>query len=178
MARIYTRAGDDGSSGLIGGKRVSKDSPRLETYGTVDELNALLGRAIAETVSPRLTPMLKCIQNRLFDIGAELAMEGEPIPARIQVDSIQQLEGWIDDLSDALPPLTQFILPGGGLSASTLHIARTVCRRAERRVVSLRKSEPVNAEIVRFLNRLSDLLFVMARFQNLEEGKGEELWEG
>jgi len=178
MARIYTRAGDDGSSGLIGGQRVSKDCPRLEAFGTVDELNALLGQVIADSLSERLVPFLHEIQCRLFDLGAELASEEIPTPSRITNDSIRQLENWIDCLSDALPPLTHFILPGGSRSAATLHVARTVCRRAERRVVALREREPVNPDATRYLNRLSDLLFVMARFQNQAEGRGEEIWEG
>lgn len=178
MVRIYTRAGDDGSSGLIGGRRISKNCPRLEAIGTVDELNALLGQAIAEGVSERLSPLFQNIQRRLFDLGTELAAEDVPSPPRIREDSVQQLEQWIDVLSDALPPLTQFILPGGSPSAAILHVARTVCRRAERRVMALQELESVTPHAIRYLNRLSDLLFVMARFQNFDEGQREEVWEG
>lgn len=178
MTRIYTRTGDDGTSALIGGRRVSKNSLRLEAYGTVDELNAFLGRAIAEGIADRLQPMLHQIQNTLFDLGAELAMEEIPSPPRICDDFIHEMERWIDELTGELPPLSQFILPGGSLSTATLHIARTVCRRAERRVVSLKESVPVNPAILRYLNRLSDLLFILSRFQNQSEGLEDVPWKG
>ncbi len=178
MTRIYTRTGDDGTSALIGGRRVSKNSLRLEAYGTMDELNAFLGRAIAEGVAERMRPMLHRIQNNLFDLGAELALEEIPSPPRIREESIREMEQWIDELTGELPPLSQFILPGGSLSAATLHIARTVCRRAERRVVSLKESVPVNPAILRYLNRLSDLLFVMSRFQNQSDGLEDVPWKG
>lgn len=177
MVRIYTRTGDDGSSALIGGKRVSKNSLRLEAYGTVDELNSFLGQAISQGATQPLVSMLQRIQNTLFDVGAELASEVPLSPPRMHPEFIVQLERWIDDLSDSLPPLTQFILPGGSQCAATFHVARTVCRRAERRVISLHELEPIHPDILRYLNRLSDLLFVMARTQNQWEGHNDIVWE-
>ena len=177
MTRIYTRTGDDGTSALIGGKRVAKHSLRLQSYGSVDELNSFLGKAVAEGAAERLLPALLIVQRRLFDVGAELAMEETSDPSRLSAADIQRLEGWIDELTAELPPLTRFILPGGSLSASTLHVARTVCRRAERCVTALQDRERVDANVVRYLNRLSDLLFVMARYQNQNEGVEDVIWE-
>lgn len=177
MVRIYTRSGDDGFTSLIGGARTSKNSPRLEAYGTVDELNAILGQAISQGVAIDLYSKIKRIQNDLFTLGAELACEEAPSPSRVNAKYSERLETWIDELSQSLPPLTQFILPGGAPAASTLHVARTVCRRAERRLVALHETQPCNNNILRYINRLSDLLFVMARTQNQAVAKSDEIWK-
>jgi len=176
MSRIYTKTGDNGLTGLIGGVRIPKDSPRIEAYGTLDELNSLLGLAAARKVSNHILPMLLTIQQELFDMGAELAQPGENPTSRIKASHVQALEQYIDDLEEHLPPLARFIIPGGSKTAATLHVARTVCRRAERRVVALQRREKINPQIVTYLNRLSDLLFVMARFQNQAEETDEVYW--
>jgi cob(I)alamin adenosyltransferase len=181
--KIYTRTGDAGETGLFGGGRVSKDHPRVEAYGTVDELNAHLGRAAAEVLDDEIRARLRSVQHDLFAIGAILASppdEGtgvrnphvpEPPSSRIEA-----MEGWMDAAEDELPPLRHFILPGGGVGAAALHVARTVCRRAERRVVSLGDAEPAGAELVRYLNRLSDLLFMLARLETFRAGAEDVRW--
>ncbi|MDW8108015.1 MAG: cob(I)yrinic acid a,c-diamide adenosyltransferase [Armatimonadota bacterium] len=177
--RIYTRTGDTGETGLIGGQRVPKDDPRVEAYGTVDELNTTLGLARCYLHDmPDLDELLERIQNELFDIGAELA---SPPERAAQFQSIEEqhilaLENAIDQLETELEPLRQFILPGGTLAAAHLHLARTVCRRAERRVVHLSRVSTVNAAIIKYLNRLSDLLFVMARVANHRMGVEDVKW--
>ncbi|GBC96068.1 Cob(I)yrinic acid a,c-diamide adenosyltransferase [bacterium HR16] len=179
--RIYTRTGDDGTTGLLGGQRVSKDSPRVEAYGSVDELNAYLGLAMVHLRShPRLSEMLQQIQNELFVAGAELATPvGNKVPVEpIGEAHVQRLESWIDELEQTLPPLRHFILPGGTAGAAILHVARTVCRRAERRVVTLYHTEPGNLHLITYLNRLGDLLFVMARAVNAAEGVQDVIWDG
>ena len=176
MSRIYTKTGDNGLTGLIGGQRIPKNSPRIEAYGTLDELNSHLGLAAAHKVSSSILPMLLTIQQELFEIGAELAQGGENQDPRIKASHVQTLEQYIDDLDEHRPPLARFIIPGGSKTAATLHVARTVCRRAERRVVALQNQEKVNPQIITYLNRLSDLLFVMARFQNQEEEMEEVYW--
>ncbi|MDW8052630.1 MAG: cob(I)yrinic acid a,c-diamide adenosyltransferase [Armatimonadota bacterium] len=178
--RIYTRTGDTGETGLIGGQRVPKDDPRVEAYGTVDELNATLGLARCYLHDmPDLDELLERVQNELFDIGAELA---SPPERAAQFQSIEEqhilaLENAIDQLETELEPLRQFILPGGTLAAAHLHLARTVCRRAERCVVHLSRLSTVNAAIIKYLNRLSDLLFVMARVANHRAGVGDVKWD-
>lgn len=175
--RIYTRAGDRGDTGLIGGTRVPKDDPRVEAYGAVDELNSHLGAVIAGLDDPETATLLGTIQHQLFDLGAELATpaphEGIPgsTPGRVEA-----LERAIDRVQQTLPPLREFILPGGTPGAAALHVARAVARRAERRVVTLARSEQVNPEIVRYLNRLSDLLFVLARAANHRAGRPDITW--
>ncbi|GIV16488.1 MAG: ATP--cob(I)alamin adenosyltransferase [Armatimonadota bacterium] len=179
--RIYTRTGDNGTTGLLGGQRVSKDCPRVEAYGSVDELNAYLGLAMAHVrPHPRLCEMLQQIQNELFVAGAELATPaGHKVPVEpIGEAHVQRLENWIDELEQNLPALRHFILPGGTAGAATLHVARTVCRRAERRVVSLYHVEPGNLHLITYLNRLGDLLFVMARVVNAAEGVQDVIWDG
>lgn len=171
--RIYTRTGDTGETGLIGGQRVPKDDPRVEAYGTVDELNATLGIARCYlTEQPELDNLLERLQNELFDIGAELASPPERAAQfqSIGESHITAMENAIDRFEEELPPLRQFILPGGTLTAAHLHLARTVCRRAERQVVRLSHTSTVNAAIIKYLNRLSDLLFVMARVANHRAG--------
>lgn len=175
--RIYTRQGDTGETGLIGGRRVSKHSPRIAAYGTVDELNALLGVARASAAPNRVDQVLDHIQNELFDVGAELA---DPVPSgAISEPLILRLEEMIDLFESELTPLKQFILPGGTQPAAHLHLARTVCRRAEREVVELVSdpNEKVDPRIVMYLNRLSDLLFVLARVCNAHAGVADAKWE-
>ena len=183
--KIYTKTGDDGTTGLFGGGRVSKDAPRIEAYGDVDELNTHIGlaRTIAE-VPPDVDELLGRIQRELFVLGADLATPVEKerknleIP-RVTSESVACLEEDIDRFEAELPPLRSFILPGGGPAGAALHVARTVCRRSERRVVSLREREPeVSEDTLRYLNRLSDLLFVLARVVNHRSGLPEEEWHG
>ena len=184
--KIYTRSGDEGDTGLFGGPRVPKDDARVEAYGAVDELNAALGVAAAgldREASPDLAGMLHEIQSTLFDLGGELATpdareraaSGKLTPLLAEGSS-ERLEGWIDALEEELEPLTQFILPGGAPVAARLQLARTICRRAERRAVSLAAIEDVAGEVLVYLNRLSDFLFVAARAVNRREGVEEPRW--
>ncbi|MFQ5513168.1 MAG: cob(I)yrinic acid a,c-diamide adenosyltransferase [Myxococcota bacterium] len=183
--KVYTRQGDGGETSLLGGRRTRKDARRIEAYGAVDELNALLGLVRADAQSPDLCERLGRIQAALFDVGGELASsdveererKGAPL-ARIDDAVVTELEHWIDALETELEPLRTFVLPGGARVAALLHHARTVCRRAERRVVSLAACESVAPRLVRYLNRLSDLLFVMARAENRRAGVVETPWVG
>ena len=182
--KIYTKTGDTGDTGLFGGGRVGKDHPRVEAYGDIDELNAVLGMARSVDMMPRIDEVLVPIQRDLFAIGALLAtpnpakMREQLAKARVDDDRIAQLERAIDHGEEELEPLKAFIIPGGTPKAAALHVARTVCRRAERRVVHLRRD--ANTEIpqlvVIYLNRLSDLLFVLARVANRRAGAGEVTW--
>ena len=181
LTKIYTRKGDDGSTGLGGGQRVAKDSPRVAAYGTVDELNSAIGVALAHGLVPRLAQALPPIQNELFHLGSDLCFLEEdkgkwPIP-QIEPRHVEALEALIDELNEVVGPLKNFILPGGSVGAAHLHVARTVCRRAERAVVSLAREEAVGAFALRYLNRLSDLLFTMARYENKQRGLDEPLWD-
>lgn len=180
--KIYTKTGDDGRTGLFGGGRVGKDDRRVEAYGDVDELNAVIGAARSVDMMPRIDEVLAPVQRDLFAIGALLAT---PHPeehkkqlekARIGDKRIAQLEQAIDDGESELEPLKAFIMPGGTPKAAALHVARTVCRRAERAVVRLRNDEEVPTVVVVYLNRLSDLLFVLARVANRRAGAGEVTW--
>ena len=170
--KIYTRTGDTGETGLVGGVRVAKDSLRVTAYGDVDELNSHLGACRTLAASQNriaLTDKLEQIQNELFDIGAELATPPEkPWPGMVCVglDQVVRLEQWIDKLTENIPELRSFVLPGGTELNSALHLARTVCRRAERTIIKLSRSESVSKELVAYINRLSDLLFAMARFES------------
>lgn len=178
--RIYTKTGDDGTTGLLGAQRVSKDSPRVEAYGSVDELNAHLGLAIVHLQAhERFRQILQQVQSDLFVIGAELAVPvgKRPVIKPISEQQVLELERCIDEIDESLEPLRHFILPGGSIASATLHVARTVCRRAERRVVSLFHVEPGNPHIITYLNRLGDLLFVMARAVNAAEGVPDITWE-
>lgn len=182
--KIYTKTGDAGETSLSGGKRVAKSDPRVEAYGTVDELDAVLGWAESQLRHLGLESQLRQIQADLFVLGADLATRPDASPAvihRLQqvapVD-VARLEGWIDAWDAELAPLQRFILPGGTPGAAALHVARGVCRRAERRVVELGHAEPVNPVVVVYLNRLSDLLFVLARWVNNREGVEEPEWQG
>ena len=178
--KIYTKTGDDGTTGLFGGARVSKDAVRIESYGTVDELNSVIGLARCGNSDKRADDILLGLQNDLFNLGADLAtpltVKNDYI-VRIRKDDIERLEQWIDELDAELPPLTNFILPGGHVSAAYLHLARNVCRRAERLTVRLSRDEPVGEHALVYLNRLSDLLFVMARWVNHRHGSEEIKWE-
>jgi len=182
LTKIYTRKGDDGSTGLGGvRRRVPKDSPRVAAYGTVDELNSQIGLALAGGLVPRLDEALTRIQNELFDLGSDLAFveddkAARPVPV-VQERHVQALERFIDELNAVVGPLTNFVLPGGSVGAARLHVARTVCRRAEREVLTLKRAEPIGPWVLPYLNRLSDALFVMARFENHELGLAEPVWQ-
>jgi cob(I)alamin adenosyltransferase len=178
--RIYTRGGDDGTTGLYGGARVSKADPRVAAYGAVDELNAALGWARAARPPAEVDRVLRAAQEACFRVGAHLAsMAGRDPGVALPDDAeVSALEREIDALEARLPALKTFLLPGGSEAAARLHLARTVCRRAEREVVGLAAQEPVPAVAVRWLNRLSDLLFVQARFANLEAGEADVPWTG
>jgi cob(I)alamin adenosyltransferase len=175
LNKIYTRTGDDGSSGLVDGSRVSKSSVRMAAIGEVDEANAAIGMAIAELIPGDLTEHLLGIQNDMFDLGADLATPGE-IGLRIVASQVARLEQAIDVMNAELEPLQSFILPGGSIAVAALHLARTVVRRAERAAVTLNESEPLNPHLLAYLNRLSDLLFVTARYVAAKEG-GDILWK-
>lgn len=180
LTRIYTRKGDDGTTGLGGGQRVSKDALRVAAYGTVDELNATIGVAVSAGLVPRLASVLPVIQNELFHLGSDLCfLEADKLAfalPRIEARHIEALEQLMDELNDVLGPLENFVLPGGALGAAHLHVARTVCRRAERDTIALARQEPVGAWVIAYLNRLSDALFVMARYENHERGIPEPAW--
>jgi cob(I)alamin adenosyltransferase len=179
--RIYTKTGDAGETGLFGGGRVPKSHPRVEAYGAVDELNAVLGWACSVPATERIGDALRAVQADLFAIGAHLATapkEGRATPKLppLPHDRIGVLESWIDTAEAELPELRSFILPGGSPGGAALHIARTVCRRAERRVVELARVEAVPDVIIVYLNRLSDLLFVLARLENQRAGVADRTW--
>lgn len=180
--KIYTRTGDEGTTALFGGGRVSKDHPRVTAYGTVDELNAVVGQAVSAVTDDQIRERLAAVQHDLFALGAVLAtahQDDRPRPKGIPelpVDRIAEMEGWIDAATEELAPLRAFILPGGVPGAAALHLARTVCRRAERTVVHLGTLEPVDEAIVVYLNRLSDLLFTWARLANHRAGHGDVEW--
>jgi len=180
LTRIYTRTGDEGMTALGTGERVSKTSPRVAAYGTIDELNAQLGVVLAADPASELVEPLRRIQNELLHAGAELRV---PASARaktagptIEKRHVEELEKLIDRLNQMLPPLKNFVLPGGSPVAAQLHVARTICRRAERAVVGLAEKEPIGKHVLPYLNRLSDALFVMARYQNKLAGIDEPLW--
>lgn len=173
LSKIYTRTGDDGSTGLGDGSRVGKDSVRVSAYGTVDELNSALGLVLACDISDEVRETLTQIQHDLFDLGGELCIPGMET---VRDADIERLEQMLDRFNDGLPPLKEFILPGGGLAAAHCHLARTICRRSERELVTLARSENVRAQPQRYLNRLSDLLFVLARVLARASGHGEVLW--
>jgi len=174
LSRIYTRTGDDGTTGLGDGSRVPKDSPRVEAYGTVDELNSVIGLLLAVPKLPKkVAGCLTEVQHELFDLGGELCIPGHTM---IRAEHVAQLEEALDEFNEKLPPLKEFILPGGGPGAAACHLARTVARRAERRAWTLARAESVSPELLQYLNRLSDLLFVLARVLARHERGGEVLW--
>ena len=181
LTRIYTRKGDDGTTGLGGGQRVPKDAVRVATYGTVDELGAAIGVAVAQGLAPRLADVLPAIQNELFHLGSDLCfLEADKdrfkLP-QIEARHVAALERLIDELNDVVGPLENFVLPGGSPGAAYLHVARTVCRRAERDAITLARDEAVGPFVIAYLNRLSDALFVMARYENHARGVTEPVWE-
>jgi cob(I)alamin adenosyltransferase len=180
--RIYTRTGDDGSTGLVGGERISKAAPRVDAYGDIDELNSWLGFATSLMTDPtldKIPPILRLIQNELFDIGSELAstqqaeLSGLPL---IGDERVAQLEKWIDEFSGNLPELRSFVLPGGHQVTGALHIARTVCRRAERSMIRVHSNEAIRDVTIRYVNRLSDLLFSLCRYTSSQLAIEESLW--
>jgi len=178
--KIYTRTGDSGETALFGGERIPKSDARVDAYGEVDELNAAIGVALTAGVDGEIASMLGAIQRDLFALGGRLADPGRKVAARVAKaalggDDVLRLEGWIDRLEAELPPLRRFILPGGTPAGAALHLARTVCRRAERRMVSLGR-DAFEPELLAYVNRLSDLLFVMARAVNRRAGTGETEW--
>jgi cob(I)alamin adenosyltransferase len=186
ITRVYTRTGDAGETALVGGGRVAKDSPRIVAYGAIDELNSALGvvRAVAAGKDgrplSRLVEILKRLQNELFDLGSELATPPDAEYEgmwRVSSAEVEALERTIDECQKSLAPLKSFVLPGGGPLGAFLHQARTVCRRAEIEILRLSRVEPVSAEVARYVNRLSDLLFVLARWIARETGEAEPLWE-
>lgn len=183
ITRVYTRSGDDGWTGLVGGARVQKDDPRVSCYGTIDELNAVVGLTGAKLTekTERLRPVLESLQQELFDVGAELATPSEAYYAgmwKVEGRHIVRLETLCDDFSKDLSDLDSFVLPGGGEVAALLHLARTVCRRAERLLVTLQASSPENnREVLRYLNRLSDLFFILARWSAARDGVALPVWK-
>jgi len=184
LSRIYTKGGDTGETSLVGGQRLSKDALRIECYGTVDELISVIGLAIVSAAeSPKLSNLgqiLLRVQHELFNLGSYLATlpaDLHPKQPRITDAEVEQLESDIDEMNDALEPLRSFVLPGGCRLNAELHLARTVCRRAERLLVALRRNEEVSAESLRYLNRLSDAFFVWSRWVNLTLAIGDVLWE-
>lgn len=183
--KIYTKTGDKGQTALYGGTRVSKSSARVEAYGTIDELNAFVGAAKAEISAPEIQAQLKKIQFDLFTLGSESATPADKLflangksrlALQLSEKEITDLENWMDAYETHLAPLQYFILPAGGRAATALHICRTVCRRAERHLVLLNESEEVRAELLKYLNRLSDYFFVLARFVSKDSGEAEEYW--
>lgn len=180
LTKIYTRTGDAGATALGGGQRVPKDNLRVAVYGTVDELNSHIGVALAMGLDPKLDAALRRIQNELFDVGSDLCFIEEdkqkrPLP-QVEARHIAALEQMIDEIQGVVGPLENFILPGGAAGAAQLHVARTVCRRAERDATTLARAESVGPHVLAYLNRLSDLLFVMARYENHARGVAEPLW--
>ena len=178
--KIYTKTGDSGETSLLGGKRVWKDNLRIQTCGTIDELNSIIGISINDITNPELKEVLQGIQNDLFAIGSDTALPLENENTKIQrIDTnlSDKLESVIDQYDSQLPGLKNFILPGVAKGSALLHFARTVCRRAERNVVALSKVERINPDIEKYLNRLSDLLFVLARFENFSNGSPDIIWQ-
>ncbi len=176
--KIYTKKGDSGNTSLFGGQRVSKSSKRIDAYGTVDELNSILGMAAAHGLSEKGAELIEKVQQQLFVLGADLAT---PQSKKVRIERIGQsevefLENAIDEMEETLEPLKNFILPGGAETGATLHFARTVCRRAERITVECRHEEEISEVAIMYINRLSDFLFVLARFENKEAGTEEKTW--
>lgn len=174
LSKIYTRTGDKGMTGLSNSQRIDKDSLRIEAIGAIDELNSQIGVILTNDIPTNVREHLTCIQHELFDMGGELSM---PSHESMKATHVDTLEKWLDKLNAGLPALKEFILPGGSPAAANCHVARSICRRAERRVVSLLRQEPVNPHILTYLNRLSDLLFVVARYLARHNGGKEVLWQ-
>lgn len=181
LTKIYTKKGDSGTTALGGGQRVAKDALRVQVYGTVDELNSHIGVALAVGLCDTLDTVLRSVQNELFDVGSDLCFLEEdkgkyPLP-QIEARHVERLERLIDEMTQVVGPLENFILPGGSLGAGHLHVARTVCRRAEREATTLAREEGVGPFVLAYLNRLSDALFVMARYENHQQSVPEPLWK-
>ncbi|HEB92418.1 MAG TPA: cob(I)yrinic acid a,c-diamide adenosyltransferase [Gammaproteobacteria bacterium] len=174
LSKIYTRTGDDGSTGLGDGSRVPKDSLRIEAIGAVDELNSQLGVLRAQPLPANTDTLLAEIQHSLFDLGGELSIPGREVMTPNHVENLEQA---LDRLNDELTPLKEFILPGGTPAAAAAHVARSVCRRAERRLIRLQRDQPLSPQTIGYLNRLSDLLFVLARHLNHSQQNGDVLWQ-
>jgi cob(I)alamin adenosyltransferase len=178
--KIYTKTGDNGTSGLIGGTRVEKTDRRLEAYGTVDELNSWIGMIKATPLEKEVSSTLDLIQNKLFVIGSYLATDPEKSNLRDTLEcdgnDIEKIEKEIDRMQEQMPALTNFILPGGTPSAAQTHVARTVCRRAERRITTISEEENIDQHVLMFINRLSDYLFVLARYNNFKNSQNETIW--
>jgi cob(I)alamin adenosyltransferase len=174
LSKIYTRTGDNGTTGLGDGSRVNKDSLRVEAMGDVDELNAVIGILLTEPLSESIAAVLTRVQHDLFDLGGEICIPGFEM---VKAGRIQALEQTLDQLNEQLQPLEEFILPGGSRAAAYCHLARTVCRRAERQLTRLSREEAVTPVSLQYLNRLSDLLFVMCRILNKDAGKADVLWK-
>lgn len=179
LTRIYTRGGDSGETSLGDGARVPKTDPRIEAYGAVDELNSALGWALVAAPPGEVREWLELVQNELFDLGADLSVPpgGERERLRVSPGQVERLERWCDHANERLEPLRSFVLPGGGELAARLHVARTVCRRAERRAVELARAQEASPAALAYLNRLSDLLFILARAANADAGLPEPLWK-
>lgn len=181
LTKIYTKKGDEGQTSLGGGQRVPKDHLRVTAYGTVDELNSQIGVALAMGLCERLDTVLPEIQNELFDLGSDLAFVEDDKHAyqlpEIEPRHVERLEQLIDEMTAVVGPLENFILPGGSIGAAHLHLARTICRRAERDVAALTREAPIGPHVMRYLNRLSDALFVMARYENHQRAVPEPLWD-
>lgn len=173
LSKIYTRTGDAGTTGLSGGERTPKDSLRIDVIGEVDELNCAVGMVRAHKIRPEIQTVLSEVQHKLFDLGGELSMPGYQA---IAADDVALLEQELDRFNAELPPLKEFILPGGGPAAAACHLARAICRRAERRLVTLAREEAINTQGQAYINRLSDLLFVVSRILARDEGGSEVLW--
>ncbi len=180
LTKIYTRNGDEGRTSLGGGQRVDKDALRVQVYGTVDELNSCLGVALAAGLCERLQAVLPVIQNELFHLGSDLCfLEADKIKysiPQIEARHVEVLEAFIDEMTAVVGPLENFILPGGSAGSAHLHVARTVCRRAEREATTLVREDAIGPQVLPYLNRLSDALFVMARYENHQKGVPEPLW--
>ena len=175
---VYTKTGDKGTTSLVGGTRVAKTDVRLEAYGTVDELNSFLGVLVTYLADESDRLFMQQIQNKLFVVGGYLATDQEKtaLPCQISADDVKVMEQAIDEADEQLPPLKAFVLPGGSRGASVCHVCRTVCRRAERRILALNDLYPVSPELIAYVNRLSDYLFVLSRKINIQQGKEEIFW--
>ncbi len=174
LSKLVTKTGDDGTTGIGQNRRVDKDSARIEAIGTVDELNSTIGMVMAHPIASNIAEKLEAIQHTLFNLGGELAM---PEYQLVKETDVEQLEEWLEQLNDTLPPLKEFILPKGDMPTACCHLARTVCRRAERRIVTLAKAEEINLFGKTYLNRLSDFLFVCCRLLGREASIEEKMWE-
>jgi len=174
ISKVYTRTGDAGTTGLGDGSRINKDSPRIAAMGSIDELNCQIGLLLTETLPEQLGAMLLDIQHDLFDTGGEVSMPGRTL---LTATHVEQLESRLDAMNETLEPLQEFILPGGNRAAALCHIARSTCRRAEYLLVTVSRTENINPQTLKYLNRLSDLLFVAARFINKQAGNGDVLWQ-